>query len=506
MYLQAMARRLTPAFAPFVLLHRNVLGLHFAARPRVVGNLLGQLLAPLAGLSCVPLAVSLFAGQHAIAIRYVLVVMALGGCAFVLTRRRCPADVQTNEAMAVTALVFIVASLVMTVPMMGYGIDFLDAWFEAVSGVTTTGLSTLDGVAGRPDAFLFSRAWLQWVGGLGVVVLALAMLIRSGAASRKLGFDDREMENVAGGTRSHARHLLVVYLVLTVLACAALLACGEPFLDALAHAMAAISTGGFSNHDDSLAGVTSIPARTIIIVTCFAGAMPFVWYYRGFYGRLKTLASDPGIRALVLLTGSASCLLYYTNDWSGLLTHEAVGHAVLMTVSAQTTAGFSSIDVASLDPAAKLVMSGSMFIGGEIGSTAGGIKILRLLVLARLLHLLILQTSTPANAHLPLKLDRHTLELREVGTIVSIFVAYLFVLITSWFVFVAHGAAPIDALFEVASALGTAGISSGLTGPDLAPALKLLLIVNMLLGRVETIALIVLLLPGTWIGRRRSSS
>jgi trk system potassium uptake protein TrkH len=142
----------------------------------VVFKYFGQLCLVLAALSLVPLVMSLIFGDTPISLRYGIVIGVLAASGFGLARLRAPSRVQANEGMVLVALMFFFTPLVMSYPMMGSGLGFLDALFEAISGVTTTGLSTKATLVGTPQTFLFARAWMQWYGGLGVVVLSLALV------------------------------------------------------------------------------------------------------------------------------------------------------------------------------------------------------------------------------------------------------------------------------------------------------------------------------------------
>ena len=479
---------------------RSLESLRFAVRPRVLLGRLAQLFVPLAALTVVPLVVSLLYGQSAVTLRYFVVILVLAAIALIGSRFRYPDELQTNEAMVITALVFSITAALMSYPLMGYGLSFEDALFESVSGVTTTGLSTLADIEDKPAAFVFARAWLQWVGGLGVVVLGLALLIRPGVAARRLGFDDREKDNLVGGTRAHARRVLLVYVVLTALGIATLAALGASPLDAVVHALAAVSTGGFATSNESLAPFGAA-LQTAVIGISVTGAISFSWYYAGFYRRIPELIRDPQIRAFVGAGLGVAAVLLLVSRADGA----PLGYvdATLMAASAQTTAGFSTTPVADMGASSKLVLALSMLVGGEIGSTAGGVKIFRLLILVRLLSLPLLRASVQRGAVVPVRVGRDRIGAPEVESTVGVVLGYAFVLIVGWMAFLAFGHPPIDAFFDVSSALATAGLSAGTVGPELEPALKGLLSVIMVAGRVETVAFILLFYPGTWLGKRR---
>lgn len=155
--------------------------LSYAVRPRVLLKYLGQLLLIVAVLTLAPLIFSLLVGEHDLTLRYVIVVGALGVTGLLLNRLPHIPGVQINEAMVLAACIFLLTPLAMSYVLMASGLDFMDALFEAVSAATTTGLSTLTNVENKPLTFLFARSWMQWYGGLGIVVLSLALVLAPGS-------------------------------------------------------------------------------------------------------------------------------------------------------------------------------------------------------------------------------------------------------------------------------------------------------------------------------------
>ncbi len=174
-----------------------------------------------------------------------------------------------------------------------------------------------------------------------------------------------------------------------------------------------------------------------------------------------------------------------------------------MVVSAQTTAGFSSLDTGSLDNVSKLLLIFAMGIGGGVGSTAGGIKLLRLLVLITLIRHLVHIICVPANTVIEQKLGKRTIEPGEARDALVIILLFVGVILLSWLPFVAYGYAPLDALFEVVSATATAGLSTGIATQELPTVLKSVLCVDMFLGRLECVAWLIFFYRRTWIGRKR---
>ncbi len=482
---------------------RRTAPLHFAVRLPAIAHYLGQILLASSALMLVPLVVAMASGNFNVGARYLVACALLGGFGRAGARLPIPSGLQKNEALCIAALTFLLSSFAVAIPLTGYGLAPLDAWFDAVSAVTTTGLSTLPSVEGLPFSFHFGRSWAQWVGGLGVVVLSLAFVLQPGAATGQLGFNDREADDVAGGTRAHAKRILYAYIVITVLSVILIWAAGMPLADALTDGLAAVSTGGFAARDSSLGGLPPLVIAAVSIA-CLLGALPFYLYYQHVYRHWRAVLADQQLKMLAATIMFATALLYmlaslHTGD-AGLA---SLGNAAAMVVSAQTTAGFSTVSVNTLGPAAILVLCASMLIGGALGSTAGGIKIMRLILLLRLFQLLLVRASTAANSDIRLRLGAKRVSQPELEAMLCIVLVYFLMIGLSWLIFVAAGYPAVPSLFEVTSAMGTAGLSAGVTGPDLPGYLKIVLCLDMLLGRVEAVGILILLFPGTWIGRRR---
>lgn len=475
-----------------------------AIRLRVVLKYLGELSVSLAGMAVVPLLVAVWFGNSLFAWHSAVPLFVLLALGVPLSRLKAPGEIQHNEALTITALTFVLAATVMTWPFAASGLPLLDALFEATSAVTTTGLSTLGSAEALSPTHLLSRAWLQWYGGLAIVVLALGLVLEPGATAKRLAGSEAEARDMVSGTRARARRALVVYGLLTVIGFVLLLAVGVPPFAAAVHTLASISTGGFSSYDSSLAGLGAWPVQALVLAIALLGAMSFSLTYRAGRGEPGALLRDREVLSLLLLclAGSAAITLAMAlaggRSWS-----QALADGPLLAFSAQTTAGFTPLDIGGLDAGSKLALIVEMIVGGDAGSTAGGIKILRFLIVLRLLHLLLLRSALPQHAVVPQTVAGRTLEPAEIQVAVSLVVLYAVTIMVSWFPFLLLGYSPLDSLFDVVSALGTVGLSTGVTGPDLHPLLKVVLCVDMLMGRLEIVAVLVLFYPPTWFGRRR---
>jgi trk system potassium uptake protein TrkH len=484
---------------------RHVSGLIYTVRPRVVLKYLGQLLLAAAVLTLIPLAASIYFRDPSFTTRFAAVVAAQlligGACA----RIKAPTNVQTNEAMVIAALIFLISAGAMTYPMMAAELGLMDAIFEAVSGVTTTGLTTCAGLSMKPHSFLFARAWMQWYGGLGILVLSLAFFVEPGLAARRLSMTQYEEHDLLGGMKSHARLALIAYTALTIACIILVRICGVPTNAAITYGLAAISTGGFAPADDSLMPLGPT-AQAVLIAFGLLGAISFVFYRRLIRGDRRVLREDrqaTGLIAAWLLTSvllSLALCKVEGNSWG-----DAWWHGMLNGASAQSTTGFSTLDVRTLSPASLAVLILSMLIGGSAGSTAGGLKVLRFLVLLRVVQMAILRAGATKHAVLVPRLGKRLLEPREISDALAMLGLLLGANALVWLVFLMYGFDPLSALFDVVSATGTVGLSTGVVSGEMPGLLKGLVCLNMLCGRLEFFPVIVLLRPRTWLGKKGAS-
>lgn len=476
--------------------------LFFAVRPRLIGHYFGQFCLIIAGLNLITLAVALFTAPWQMTLSHLLISVVLVFAWFVLRQVKVSADIQMNEAMVLVALAFLSVALIMTIPLLAVGTPFIDALFESTSAITTTGLSTLPGLDGQPLIFSFSRAWMQWYGGLGIVVFSLALVIRPGKSALRLASLD-EPEDLLGGTRVHARRVLEVYCLLTLAGIALWLLFGGSLRNAVLYTLSAVSTGGFAPTSGSFADLPHLRLAWVTTLTATAGMLPLMLYHQLWRNGLRALLNNIEIRLLCILLFGFTALLCLTLWQHGYALDAALQHAALMVFSAQSTSGFSSLDVGSLDNTAKLLLTFAMGIGGGVGSTAGGIKLLRLLVLITLLRHLIHSISVPANTVIEQKIGKRVIRPAEARDALMIILLFVAVILLSWLAFVAYDYPPLDALFEVVSATATAGLSTGISTQELPTLLKTVLCVDMFVGRLECVAWLVFFYHRTWLGRKR---
>ena len=480
----------------------GIKSLTYAVRGKVILKHLGQLALMLAALTLVPLSVSVYFGDYSISIRYLIVIALLFVYGIPAARLEVPGNLQINEALSIIALIFLVSPLLMTIPVMGSGLDFTDALFETISAITTTGLTTLADVESKPKTFLFGRAWMQWYGGLGIIILSVALFMRLSIATRRLT-EPLSTETFVSSSRTFARQMLIVYVSLTAIAVLVVTAISGNFFLAITHVLTGVSTGGFSSLNDNLASMPPGLTQSAILFFTMFGAIPFPLFVIAWKSGLKNVYKDVefiGLFALIVLFSFILTLLLFNQmggDWQ-----KALYHGICTAITAQTTTGFNTMSISEMSPVTKLVIIISMIIGGGTASSAGGIKILRLLIFFRLLQLMFQRTTLPSHAVSKLSLGGKSLENGELQRALLLIILFVVVIIISWLFFLFYGYEPLDALFEVVSATATTGLSTGVTHHDMPTALKAVLAVDMLFGRLEIIAFLVLLYPRNWFGKR----
>ncbi|MDD4749249.1 MAG: TrkH family potassium uptake protein [Methanosarcinaceae archaeon] len=470
--------------------------------PRAVFKYTGHILLAFAAVLLGPTGAALILKEPEAFLFYGITAFLTALTGLFLYKGLSDSELELKEAVILAALIFPLCSIISAIPMaLSTGLPYEDAFFECVSGLTTTGLSVAP--PEMPPLFFFTRAWLQWVGGIGIIVLVLGVLLRPGTTAFRLYRVYLGETRIRPGVITTARLLGRVYLGLTLASFLLLRAGGMSGFDALTHALSAISTGGFSTKAESIAAYPGFLLPCLVGFSSFMGAISFS-LYPDLLKNPGKLKKDPQFRYLLKLLGGGTILFALT-----LLSPEAPSSfffrqlpaAAFQVVSALTTTGFSTIPLEPVSDASKFFLSILMCIGGSMGSTAGGIKLFRLIVILSLIKMVFFRFFLPREALTPLKVNGNLIEAEEIKTLTSFVLLYLGVLIASAFIFMLFGTGASDALFEVSSALATTGLSVGVTEATLPLFLKLLLCADMLLGRIEIIPLCILLLPQTWIRR-----
>jgi trk system potassium uptake protein TrkH len=378
--------------------------------------------------------------------------------------------------------------------------DPASAFFEAVSGYTGTGLTMAARADLLPKTLQWWRSFTEWIGGMGVIVLMLAILAgpRPGAARYSLYYAEARGEKIHPSVASTLRTMWWIFLLYTFISVVALWGAGMPIWESINHAMTGISTGGFSVTDNSIATYDSVAIELVLIPIMLLGAISFAVHYEMIRGKGRILWEDFQTRwfLAIALIGVAFLTLENLLVIGGV---GAVRHSAFQLVSAITCTGFQSADLGVWSPTGKLLLAAAMFIGGAAGSTAGGIKVMRMLILLKGVQWRFRKIVSPRRAIVPFRIGLSTIDESEVGQRLedAALIAFL------WLIFLGLGIIILlhtasqeytlsDVVFEVASAQGNVGLSVGITQPTMSLASKLALCFNMWIGRLEIIPVLML--------------
>jgi trk system potassium uptake protein TrkH len=359
----------------------------------------------------------------------------------------------------------------------------------------------------------FWRSLTQWLGGLGVIALSVAVLPRLAIAGRELFFAEAAGptdEKLTPQLRQTALALWRVYGVLTVAQTIALMIAGMPLFDAVCRALTTMAAGGFSPHPQSIAGYNSAAIDWIMTAFMFAAGANFALQYRAVRGSRVAIAQDEEFRAYSGVLLIATVLLSGFLLQSGLAVHDAVRHAAFQAVSIMTTTGYASVDFELWSDQARIVLLLLMFIGGCAGSAAGGPKVVRHILMARLTFRE-LKRPLHARAILPVKLGGRVVPEDTLREVQIFMLFYLLTFAVGTALVVAFGADLLTGITASIACLGNIGPGFGEVGPmasfaPLHPVSKVILTLEMWIGRLEVMTVLVFLRFEPWRSARWSAT
>jgi trk system potassium uptake protein TrkH len=430
---------------------------------------------------------------------------------YYLFRDADPADFKS--AMITAALGWLFISLIGCIPfwLIPYNTETLStmlplsAFFESMSGWTGTGLTMVEHEALLPYTLQFWRSLIQWVGGVGVIVLTLSILARPGTGSFVLYKGEAREQKTHPSIVSTVRTIWWIFILYTIIGIIVLWIIGwfDPSgmgaWESINHAMTGLATGGFSVTSDSLTGFGT-PTRIVMIILMIFGAIAFAAHYDLLKGRIKKFFADAQLKAMIalLILGVVAITLINLSEYSNGL--ESLKESGFQFVSALTCTGFATAtDLSAWAESTKLILAFAMIIGGAAGSTAGGIKLFRAILLYKGVGWRIKRAiSTPRRVFVhklgekPLSKEMAMDLINEAAIISFIWVILLTVgIVVITYIFPEQTLG--NAIFEVCSAQGNVGLTTGITSINMHPVAKTTLIFNMWIGRLEIIPVIVLI-------------
>ena len=446
---------------------------------------------------------------------------------FFLRRIFKPQTIDTTGSMLICALGWLLASAMGALPfVIALGANCLDAYFEAMSGFTTTGITVFSGLDEMPRSILFWRAMTQWLGGLGILSFFLLIISQGGGAHHMFGAESHKISSgrPAPGLFNTLRILWIIYAAFTALAALILIIEKMPVFDAICHALTTLSTGGFSPHDDSIAfyRLTNHPNYRLIeyTITFFMmlGGINFLVHYRVLTRDFRALWDNIEIRYWWRLLAALTTLivleqLYKSGALNAVFTRgvpvrlddfeRSFRHSLFQVVSIITTTGFGTRDIGSdyFGAMAKQLFVVMMVIGGCVGSTSGGFKVLRVAILNRLMFRELFKLRTSDRASADLVIDKRTIGRDEIHRVAALFFTWMvLVLLGGAITALLSSQGPLQSISGMFSAVGNIGpcYISGTDMINIHPVVKVTYILGMLAGRLEILPVLLLFSAKAW--------
>lgn len=421
-----------------------------------------------------------------------------------------PTEIRRREGFLIAALCWVLASVFGAIPYYVYGVfaSPVDALFESTAGFTTTGATALATIEWLPKGILFWRNFTQWLGGMGIIVLGIAIFPRlfvGGAQLMGLETTGPTTEKFAPKIAETAKKLWILYIALTGVLTVLLLFGGMSFFDALTHSFSTLSTGGFSCRDASIGAYDSVYIQGLITLFMFLGGTSFVLHFHFFTGRPGKLLRNSEFRFYLFFVIAATMFIALELIQTGVYGtfSESLRYASFQVVSIITTTGFTTTDFDAWPAFVKWVIFMLMFFGACAGSTSGSVKALRIMVLFKKAYREIQRLVYP-NVVSPITIEGKSINEKAVSSITSFFILYIFLCgFITLVVLMLEDISLESAVSAAAASITNVGPAFDEVGPashysHLGSLTKIILSLAMIIGRLELYAVLVLLMPSFW--------
>jgi trk system potassium uptake protein TrkH len=479
--------------------------IHFKA----IGKILGALLMLLALLMLPGIGFSLyFNSNDEIALLGSAFISLSVGATLYFSFSNQDQNIRKREGYLIVSLSWLSMSIFGMLPYLLSGTinTFPDAIFETVSGLTTTGATILEDIEATPRGILFWRSMTQWIGGLGIIVLTVAILPLLGIGGIELFVAESPgptSDKLHPRIRETAKRLWFVYMGLTVLVGILYYLGGMTIFDAVNHALTTMATGGFSTKNTSMAFYDSAFIQYVAIIFMFLAGTNFTIIYFGLIGKFnRVLKSDEFKTYALTLIFLALCFVFPIYHYSGQDFEKSFRDGLFQIVSLITTTGYITADYTSYHQGLTLVFFMMLFLGGSAGSTAGGIKFVRHLTFVKNAWLEFKRIVHP-RAVVPLKINGDRVTGKIITHIMNFLLIYLMIFVIGSIIMTLMGYDILTSFGAVATSLGNVGPGIGLVGPEdnfafFGPSAKIFLSFLMLLGRLELFTVLIVFTPFFW--------
>lgn len=467
---------------------------------------LGRLLSGFSLVSLFPLFYAFMAGDAVVPFLLMFAVSAGLSTGFGLAGDAGNEGLSLREGIAITGLGWILCSIIGSVPyIVGGHLGVVDGVLESVSGFTGAGATVINALSKIPDSILLWRSMTHWIGGLGIVVFFIALLPQFGEGAARI-FETESASPVPGRVRPRmketAQALFAIYLALTAAAAVVYWGAGMTLFDAVNHSMSTIATGGFSTHDESAAYFRSPAIEWCMILFMLLCGLDFGVYIGILRDGVKAALKNVEMRFFLVMVAVSSFVLAAQLFTSGMNVWEAVRTAIFQSSTVASTTGFVSADFDQWPPLSKMCLLFMMAVGGCSGSTAGGIKVIRILLVVKLVGLGGRRALSPS-AREEVQIGGRTVS-RDVLYGAGYFLFTYCVLVTLWsLIFTWDGSSSFDSIALAMTTMGNVGPGFGEWGATcnyaaLPTLSKLTVAASMLIGRLEIFPMLALFRPGFW--------
>ena len=480
---------------------------------RMVFRTMGALLLIEAVFMTMALFVSLWYGEADSGVFLLsTIITLLAGVIGLLVGRRAESRMGEREGYVIVAMVWVVFSAFGLLPyyLSGQVPSLTDAWFESMSGFTTTGATIIPDLEVITHGLLFWRSLTQWIGGMGIIVLSIAILPIFGLNGMQLyaaEVSGLTYEKVSPRIADTAKMMWSIYVLLTITEVVALWLCGMNVFDAVCHSFSTIATGGFSTHNNSLEFYDSAAIHYTVTFFMFISGINFVLLIYLLRGKTRYFFKDEELRwysvAVVIFAVLLTVGLYVARPgWSGVEMERAFRDSIFTVISSMTSTGYTISDYMYWPVVAWVVIFFLMLTGACAGSTAGGIKWVRLAIIMKN-GVAEFQRRIHPNAIIPVKLNEKAVPQQTINNIMAFLIFYVFIIVITVVIFCASGVNFDESIGAAVSAIGNVGISIGQFGPAGTYAAfpvvaKWVMSFVMLIGRLEIFTVLLLFTRALW--------
>ncbi|MCO1600738.1 TrkH family potassium uptake protein [Desulfosporosinus nitroreducens] len=476
-----------------------------------VENILGRLMIAYAGFMGIPFLVALIWQEGDILSFSLSIIITLVAGLILVTHGQKEGRMGVREGFVIVAGAWLLTGLAGALPFVLSGAvpTFLDGLFESVSGLTTTGASVIDNVEILPKSILLWRSLTHWLGGMGIIVLFIVFLPNMTGAVHLFNAEvtGPTSERVLPRIRDNALKLWQIYLGFTVAQFFLLMLAGMNWFDAINHSFATMATGGFSTKNASIMYYDNLAIELIIIIFMIIAGVNFGLYFQAWRSGINKIFNDIEFQFYLLIIVVSTLLITLSLWWTmGTGGGNSLRQALFEVVSIMTTTGFTAADYDQWPSVSKIILLCLMFIGGCAGSTAGGMKVSRIILLFKLGWVELRRAIHP-KAVINVRFAKRTVDPVIFNTVAVFFFLFLSIFAFATLLLAATGLEPFDAMSAVVATLGNIGPGFGVVGPTTTFSSinafgESVLILCMLLGRLELFTLLVLIQPEFWRSRK----